>query len=530
MAVRFSCLLLVALTGAFAGADPVTIAGGTTNDTEGRIIRLADGRLMAAIGRNPYGRWDTTDVYVSFSADDGVSWSAPALAIGAAGDQATIGLLQLPGDTIRLWYGSNESGTYRIQTAYSLNGTSWTAEGQVALGWGSTVQCYDPTVILEPDSSLTMIYRGGSGTAAGAYAAHRPKGGSWDTSRRLVNARAYRPRIMKHSDGTYLAAFQRQSGGSSSQIDVFVRRSTNLTAWTDSVRLTTNQNSHDAWCLQVPDSGYVVYYAKYQNAPYDAYNLCRRRSADGVTWQAEQQLTLDGGLLHNTQPCLFVHAGGLYRSWTRANDYDNDNDILFERFPLGATGVASVEFAAGWNGQAVILRWRSACEEDCYCWAVERSEDGGAYREIVRLPAAGPRGEGASYSHPDTAVRPGGSYAYRLVRVDGDGSEERFGPATVSVPQPGAAVAMALRHGPNPARDRVVFSFALARPATVAIAVYDGTGRRVAAMKCGPHPAGAHRREWDCRDDTGTALASGVYWYRLTAGADEATGRLVLLR
>lgn len=321
-----------------AARAAAVIAGGASNDTEGRVIPLSDGRLMAAIARNPYSKWDSTDIYVAFSPDNGATWSAATLAIGGTADQATIAALQLPGDTIRLWYASNESGTYRIHTAWSMDGLGWTAQGQVSLGWGATIQCYDPTVILEPDSSLTMIYRGGSGTAAGAYAAHRLKGGAWDTLRRPVNYRAYRPRITKHPDGTYLAAFQRQSGGSSTQIDVFVRRSTDLTSWTDSVRLTTNQNSHDARCLYVPDSGYVVYYAKYQAAPYDAYNLCRRRSADGISWQAEQQLTFDGGLHHNTQPFVLLYDGRLGLAWAHANDYDNDNDVLFDSWPV--TGVA----------------------------------------------------------------------------------------------------------------------------------------------------------------------------------------------
>ncbi len=242
-------VLLISICLSPAMAAPVIIAGGTANDTEGRIIALSDGRLMAAIARNPYGSWTSTDIYVSFSSDDSATWSVPVLAIGGTADQATISVLQLPGDTIRLWYASNATGYYRIHTAYSMDGTNWTTEGQVSLGWGSAVPCYDPCVILEPDSSLTMIYRGGSGTTAGAYAAHRPKGGSWDTLMRPVNLRAFRPRLTRHPYGTYLAAFQRQGGGSTTQIDVFVRRSVNLTNWSDSVRLTTNQNSHDASCL-----------------------------------------------------------------------------------------------------------------------------------------------------------------------------------------------------------------------------------------------------------------------------------------
>ena len=529
MTVRIFCLLALLAAGT-AGADPVTIAGGTTNDTESRIIRLSDGRLMAAIGRNPYGSWSATDIYVSFSADDGATWSAPALAVGGTADQATIGLLQLPGDTIRLWYGSNESGTYRIHTAYSVDGASWMAEGQVPLGWADSLWCYDPTVITTTDSTIVMIYRMGKSATngAGAYVASKPKGGSWDTARRLVNARAYRPRIMRHTDGTYLAAFQRQSGGSTTQIDVFVRQSANLTAWTDSVRLTANQNSHDAWCLQVPDSGYVVYYAKFQNAPYDAYNLCRRRSADGLSWQAEQQLTFDGDSLHNTQPSLFVHAGGLYRSWTRANDYDNDNDILFERFPLGTTGVAAVEFAAHWNGLAVDLRWRSATEQDCYHWIVERGDNGGGYREIMRLPAAASRSDGATYTHADRAAPRGATCSYRLGRIALDGSAEWSEPVMVRT---GGAVSPACRAAPNPAGARgTVFRLTLDRPQHADLSIYNAAGQRVATICSGPAGPGDRAIRWEARDRSGTRLASGVYTWRLVTEGGASSGRLTVVR
>jgi hypothetical protein len=521
-------LLAVLFSAQLTFAVPVSIATGTANDTESRIIRLADGRLMAAIGRNPYGRWDTTDVYVSFSTNEGAGWSLPALAIGAAGDQATIGLLQLPGDTIRLWYGSNESGTYRIHTAYSMNGTTWTTEGQVALGWTPTVMCYDPTVILEPDSSLTMIYRGGSGIAAGAYAAHRPRGGSWDTSRRLVNAAANRPRIMKHAGGTYLAAFQRKSGVSTTNIDIFVRRSTDLTAWSDSVRLTTNMNSHDAWCLQVPDSGYAVYYAKYQSAPYDAYNLCRRRSADGTSWQAEQQLTFDGSLLHNTQPCLFVYGNGLYRSWTRANDYDNDNDILFERFILNPSGVEMESFAARWDGEAVVLNWSCASEDGCYRWTVERSDDINDYTEIAALPGSGTSATGTWYTYDDRSIEPGGTYSYRLGRISTSGSITRYGPVEVST---GGTRPAYCRMHPNPVgANGTVFSFGLDRPARVRLEVYNLLGQRVALLRDGTAARGPQEVIWDGRNGAGQALANGVYVWRFCADGATTTDRLVLCR
>ena len=313
-------------------AAPLLVCGGPDNDVESCPLRLSDGRLMAVIGRNP--DWASGDLYLTTSADQGQTWKSPRPIITDIGDQATFSVVRLPGDTLRLWYASNETGAYRVYSAYSVDDTTWTKEGQVDLGWGPAVTYYDPHVILEPDSSLTIITRvnAAAGVAAGAYAAHRPRGGAWDTLRRPVNAAAFRPRICRRQDGTYLAAFHRKSGPGSTNYDVFVRRSADLTAWSDSVRLTANLNSHDPCCGVLPDGRYVVYYAKIVSG---AYNLCRRASADGIAWEAEEQLTFDS--VHNTQPHFFTEPGGLFLTWTRAVDYDIDNDIWFEMTPLSGT-------------------------------------------------------------------------------------------------------------------------------------------------------------------------------------------------
>jgi hypothetical protein len=41
---------------------------------------------------------------------------------------------------------------------------------------------------------------------------------------------------------------------------------------------------------------------------------------------------------------------------------------------------------------------------------------------------------------------------------------------------------------------------------------------------------GAFRAEWDGRDAGGRPVASGVYFYRLQAGADRAVRKMALLR
>jgi flagellar hook assembly protein FlgD len=43
-------------------------------------------------------------------------------------------------------------------------------------------------------------------------------------------------------------------------------------------------------------------------------------------------------------------------------------------------------------------------------------------------------------------------------------------------------------------------------------------------------PAGEHRVLWDGRNNGGGPVASGVYFYRIVAGNQTATRKMVLLR
>ncbi|UCG29169.1 MAG: T9SS type A sorting domain-containing protein [candidate division WOR-3 bacterium] len=301
-----------------ASADPVVVSGGTPNDYESWIIRANDSRLMVIFCRNP--NWQSGDLYVIFSTDDGISWESPTAIIESPQDQATLTFLQLPGDTFRLWYASNENITYGVYTAHSLDGIYWNRDGPVNLGWQVYDMHYDPTVIIEPDSSLTMSYRG----PGGAYIAHKPHGGSWDTLRTLVGASGYRPRVMKHSDGTYLYAYHRNT---ITGYEVFIRTSLDRVNWTAELRMTFEGNSHDPFTNETTDGAYMLYYATHLPP---AYNLYRRFSYDAINWEPEEQITFD--LTNNTQPHFFAGSEGIYLVWAHAVLFPDDHDVYFERF------------------------------------------------------------------------------------------------------------------------------------------------------------------------------------------------------
>jgi YD repeat-containing protein len=69
-------------------------------------------------------------------------------------------------------------------------------------------------------------------------------------------------------------------------------------------------------------------------------------------------------------------------------------------------------------------------------------------------------------------------------------------------------------------------------PATVpaSIRIYDALGRLVRTLVEGTIEAGEHAAEWDGRTERGEAAPSGVYFYRVEAGGDQAVAPAVLLR
>jgi hypothetical protein len=64
----------------------------------------------------------------------------------------------------------------------------------------------------------------------------------------------------------------------------------------------------------------------------------------------------------------------------------------------------------------------------------------------------------------------------------------------------------------------------------VALAVYDVSGRLVRRLVDGMRPAGEHAVGWDGLDDRGIAVASGVYYYRLSVDGASAAKKVVLVR
>ena len=83
---------------------------------------------------------------------------------------------------------------------------------------------------------------------------------------------------------------------------------------------------------------------------------------------------------------------------------------------------------------------------------------------------------------------------------------------------------------PNPFNPETKIRFTLATGGHCSLEVYNVTGRKVATLVDEFLSAREHTVTWDGCDDNQQSLASGVYFYRLDAGDQRASRKMVLLR
>ena len=84
---------------------------------------------------------------------------------------------------------------------------------------------------------------------------------------------------------------------------------------------------------------------------------------------------------------------------------------------------------------------------------------------------------------------------------------------------------------PNPFNPATRLDISLPQPEPVVLRIHDAAGRLVRELYSGELPAGTHRFVWDGRGRAGAAVASGVYFARLSTASGQAVVRkMILLR
>jgi len=83
---------------------------------------------------------------------------------------------------------------------------------------------------------------------------------------------------------------------------------------------------------------------------------------------------------------------------------------------------------------------------------------------------------------------------------------------------------------PNPFNSATEIRFSLASSGRASLAIYDISGRFVVTLMDEDLPAGAHKISWNGRNETGRAVASGMYLYKLITESSSFVRKMVLLK
>ncbi len=207
-----------------------------------------------------------------------------------------------------------------------------------------------------------------------------------------------------------------------------------------------------------------------------------------------------------------------------------DSSIIFLSTPGLPTGIAMSDIAFfGESGpRAAVLSWVTTSERNLEGFHLLRSdEENGGYERISTelIPARGSL-TGSDYSYRDAAVVPNQTYYYKVKARAADGSTLVFGPYEFVY-----RARFALEQNfPNPFNPTTKIRFTIPENNAVKLTIYDVKGRRIRTLVNGPLQANHYEVQWNSKNDQGQSVASGVYFYKLEAGAYTKTRKMVLLK
>lgn len=233
-----------------------------------------------------------------------------------------------------------------------------------------------------------------------------------------------------------------------------------------------------------------------------------------------------------------VYLGVDWRHWRYTGITTGIDRVLrgtidfFEKNGGTVVPVELIAFDAKARGNNVDVFWSTASEQNADHFVVERAKvDGEAiagltedvFEPVSTVAATGNSTERRDYSTLDRGLA-SGTYLYRLVSVDRDGSKATSGDVQVVIGGTNADLSIN-SVSPNPVRSTSIVDVTVATAGNVVITLVDAEGRTVATLHNGELSAGQH-----AVDLSNANLASGAYTLVLANNGAIATAPVSIVR
>ena len=197
---------------------------------------------------------------------------------------------------------------------------------------------------------------------------------------------------------------------------------------------------------------------------------------------------------------------------------------IIDFFGLTVVPVELISFNAEVDVNGIKLQWETATEINNTGFEIERSSDNKAFERIGFIEGKGTTSEKQQYTFLDTDVKGKGKYYYRLKQIDHDGTESYFDVLEVDYAVIPTVFSLSQNY-PNPFNPMTTIQFGIPKEVKVTLKVYDALGSEVETIVNEKLEPGYYKYQWNA-----SGFASGVYFYRLTAGNFVSTKKLLLLK
>ncbi|HSG27371.1 MAG TPA: FlgD immunoglobulin-like domain containing protein, partial [Candidatus Krumholzibacterium sp.] len=186
------------------------------------------------------------------------------------------------------------------------------------------------------------------------------------------------------------------------------------------------------------------------------------------------------------------------------------------------TAVAFSRLVAEAFEGVVRLGWETEADEALTGFDLYRAEIPGDPVKITESPLPS-----FARNYEDRTSRPGMDYRYTVAAILEDGREIYSYEVTVSNDMPSLVL---FQNSPNPFNPSTTIRYYLRGRSPVHLEIFDVSGRRVSRLVDRIQDPGPYTIVWDGKDDEGDRVSSGIYIYRLKAGKETLSKKMVLLR
>jgi hypothetical protein len=186
------------------------------------------------------------------------------------------------------------------------------------------------------------------------------------------------------------------------------------------------------------------------------------------------------------------------------------------------------------GSNCIKLEWSTISEVNNYGFYIERKSEG--EENFAEIPNSFIAGHGTTiemhdYTFIDNTLAATGTYYYRLRQVDNDGLVHYSQAVSINVTalavNETAPIEFRVHQNyPNPTNPKATIKFSVDKVEHATVIVYDILGKQVAKLFDGvANPGSYYKIEFD-----GSALSSGIYFYKVATESHSELKKLVLLK